>query len=81
MKSRGQAKRNRSHRKQGTRRQAAPVTAAVAPGTPPPPPVAPPSLPPVAGVSHRQVLDDIRKIGIIGGAALLLLLVLFLVWR
>jgi hypothetical protein len=35
----------------------------------------------VAGVPHRQVLSDIKNIGIIGGVALLLLLVLFLVWR
>jgi hypothetical protein len=35
----------------------------------------------VAGTPHRQVLDDMKKIAIIGGAALVLLLVLFLVWR
>ncbi|MDP6101650.1 MAG: hypothetical protein QGH66_09580 [Dehalococcoidia bacterium] len=36
---------------------------------------------PVGSVSHSKVLSDICNIGIIGAAALIVLLVLFVVWR
>ncbi|MEE9202655.1 MAG: hypothetical protein V3U31_05635 [Dehalococcoidia bacterium] len=82
MKSRGEAKRRqRGRRKQGTQRQPPPTPTTPVTGPPSPTRVAAPPLHPVAGIPHRQVLDDMKKIGIIGGAALVLLLVLFLVWR
>jgi hypothetical protein len=74
----GTQRRDRGRRRQAVQRQGAAPQAAAPTGTPTKPMV---TVPPVGGVSHRQVLSDIRKIGIIGAAALLVLLVLFIVWR
>ena len=79
MKKRGSTRRqDRGRRRQVVQRQGA-APQAVAPTVTPAKPMV--TVPPVGGVSHRQVLSDIRKIGVIGAAALIVLLVLFIVWR
>ena len=79
MKKRSSTRRqDRGRRRQVVQRQGAASQAAALTVTRDKPMV---TVPPVGGVSHRQVLSDIRKIGVIGGTALIVLLVLLIVWR